>query len=166
MAPESPQTLLESWLTSLIFSFRHSQTQTSDYKSEHSLFGSRLSTKTEQMTPQGMMLLKLQQADKHWASFPQPIPSFSGLVFDSSQKGRLLHFSQRNRLGGNKLCQSKPFMRHVCILFSCAPGRSLLRSHFFLYINKRLYYHLGLKHTPNLSINTFIVINYCVGGCF
>lgn len=132
MAPDSTRTPLESWLTSLILLCRHYQKQTSDYKSEYSSLGSGLPTKTEQMTPQGMVLLKLQWAATHWASLPQPIPSFSALVFYLPRKAGFCIFHKGSALGETKLRQSKQFMRHVCILFSYAPGRRRLRSQFFL----------------------------------
>lgn len=94
MASDSPKTPLESWLTSLILLFRHYQKQTSDYKSEYSSLGSGLPTKAEQMTPQGMVLLKLQWAATHWASLPQPIPSFSALVFYLPRKGGFCIFTK------------------------------------------------------------------------
>lgn len=47
------------------------------------------------------------------------------------------------------------------------PGEGVSDHIFFsLCINKRLYYHLVLKHTPNMAINSSIVINYCAEDFF
>lgn len=138
---------------SLVFLFRHHQWQSSHSRNEQSSF-TGCQQRWANGTPENCVIKAVALGSlasllphtifyRHSLWFAPEMRAFQFYVF-------CFFFNKEDALGESKLCQSKPFMRHIWILFSYTPGERCLRWHFIDSVLTKgyIYYLLYLKTHP------------------